>query len=75
MDGNLPDYLCPWDSQGKNTGVGCHALPQGIFPTQRSTCVSYISCIAMQLFITSATLGVSLGKLLFLSALVSPPVK
>ena len=26
--------LCPWDSPGKNTGVGCHALFQGIFPTQ-----------------------------------------
>ena len=26
--------LCPWDFQGKNTGVGCHALPQGLFPTQ-----------------------------------------
>ena len=26
--------LCPWDSLGKNTGVGCHALFQGIFPTQ-----------------------------------------
>ena len=25
--------LCPWDSPGKNTGVGCHALLQGIFPT------------------------------------------
>ena len=24
----------PWDSLGKNTGVGCHALLQGIFPTQ-----------------------------------------
>ena len=24
---------CPWDSSGKNTGVGCHALLQGIFPT------------------------------------------
>ena len=23
-----------WDSPGKNTGVGCHALLQGIFPTQ-----------------------------------------
>ena len=21
--------LCPWDSPGKNTGVGCHALPLG----------------------------------------------
>jgi len=24
----------PWDSPGKNTGVGCHALLQGIFLTQ-----------------------------------------
>ena len=24
----------PWDSPGKNTGVGCHSLLQGIFPTQ-----------------------------------------
>ena len=28
--------LCPWDSPGKNTGVGCHALLQGIVPTQGS---------------------------------------
>jgi len=27
-------FLCPWDSPGKNTGVGCHALLQGIFLTQ-----------------------------------------
>ena len=26
--------LCPWDSPGKNNGVGCHALLQGIFPNQ-----------------------------------------
>ena len=25
-----------WDSPGKNTGVGCHFLLQGIFPTQGS---------------------------------------
>ena len=25
---------CPWDSPGKNTGVGCHARLQGIFLTQ-----------------------------------------
>ena len=23
--------LCPWDSPGKTTGVGCHSLLQGIF--------------------------------------------
>ena len=26
--------LCPWDSPGKNTGMGRHALLQNIFPTQ-----------------------------------------
>ena len=26
--------LCPGDSPGKNTGVGCHFLHQGIFPTE-----------------------------------------
>ena len=24
--------LCPWNSPGRNTGVGCHFLLQGIFP-------------------------------------------
>ena len=28
--------LCPWDFQGKSTGVGCHFLLQGTFPTQGS---------------------------------------
>ena len=28
--------LCPWDSPGKNTGVGCHFLLQGIFMNQGS---------------------------------------
>ena len=26
--------LCPWDFPSKNTGVGCCALLQGIFPIQ-----------------------------------------
>ena len=26
--------LCPWDFPGKDTGVGCHFLLQGIFQTQ-----------------------------------------
>ena len=29
-----PPGSCPWDSPGKNTGVGCLALLQGIFPIQ-----------------------------------------
>ena len=28
--------LCPWDFPGKNTGVGCHFLLQGVFLTQGS---------------------------------------
>ena len=28
--------LDPWDSPGRNTGIGCHFLLQEIFPTQRS---------------------------------------
>ena len=28
--------LNPWNFPGKSTGVGCHFLLQGIFPTQRS---------------------------------------
>ena len=29
-------FFCPWDFPGKNRGVGCHFLLQGIFPTQGS---------------------------------------
>ena len=37
MDCSPPGILlCPWDSLDNNTGVGCHALLQGIFPTQGS---------------------------------------
>ena len=28
--------LCPWNSPGKNTGMGSQSLLQGIFPTQGS---------------------------------------
>ena len=35
--GLLPTrLLSPWDSPGKNSEVGCHALLQRIFPTQGS---------------------------------------
>ena len=42
--------LCPWDSPGKNIGVGCHALLQGIFPTQglNRTCVYLLSLLHWQ---------------------------
>ena len=25
--GTIARLLCPWNSPGKNTGVGCHSLP------------------------------------------------
>ena len=34
MNCSLPGFSVHGDSPGKNTGVGCHALLQGIFPTQ-----------------------------------------
>ena len=45
--------ICPWDSPGKNTGVGCHACLQGIFPTQRSNphvshCRQIFYCLSHQ---------------------------
>ena len=39
----IPSDFCPWDSLGKNTGVGCRALLQGIFLIQGST--PSLSCL------------------------------
>ena len=33
----------PWNSPGKNMGVGCHFLLQGIFPTQGSN-MGFLHC-------------------------------
>ena len=43
MDCSPPGPFCPWDSQGKNTGMGCHAYLWGIFPTQGSN--PYLLCL------------------------------
>ena len=42
-----PGSLWPWDSPGKNTGVGCHGLLQGIFLTLGSNLC--VSCIGRQI--------------------------
>ena len=53
-DGLQPTrLLCPWDSPGKNTGVGCHALLQGIFPTREQNpglphCRQILYCLIHQ---------------------------
>ena len=36
MDCSLPGSPVHGNSPGKNTGVGCHAFLQGMFPTQGS---------------------------------------
>ena len=45
--------LCPWDSPGKNTGVGSHSPLQGIFLTQGSNlgllnCRQILYCVSHQ---------------------------
>ena len=44
MDYSLPGSSVHGDSPGKNTGVGCHTLLQGIFPTRELNHVSYVPC-------------------------------
>ena len=44
-------FLCPWDSPGKNPGVGCHFLLQGIFPTYVSN--PHLPCILSGRFFTA----------------------
>ena len=47
--------FCSWDSPGKNTRVGCHALLQGIFLTQGSKpCLLRIPVFTGRFFTTSA---------------------
>ena len=43
MDCSLPGSRVHGDSPGKNTGVGCRALLQGIVPTQGSNL--HLSCL------------------------------
>ena len=35
--------LCPWNSPGNKTGVGCHFLLQGIFSTHRAN-LGFLHC-------------------------------
>ena len=42
---------------GKNTGVGCHFLLQGIFLTQDRTRISWVSCTGRQILLPLSLLG------------------
>ena len=42
---------CPWDSSGKNTGVGCHALLQRVFMTQGSNLhLLHLLCVCTHIY-------------------------
>ena len=50
--------LCPWDPPGNNTGVDCHALLQGIFPTQGSNpYLLHLTCISRRVLYHWCQLG------------------
>ena len=51
-----PGLSVDGDSPGKNTGVGCHALLQGIFPTQRQNPGLMFPALAGRFFTTSITI-------------------
>ena len=52
MDCSPPGSSAQWDSPGKNTGVGCHALLQELLPIQG---LKAVSCIADGFFTIWAT--------------------
>ena len=49
-----PRLLCPWDFPGKNTGVACHFLHQGIFPARGLSPSPCVSCTAGTVLTTRA---------------------
>ena len=48
-------FLCPRGSPGKNTGVGCHALLQGMLQTQELNSCLMSPALAGRFFTTGAT--------------------
>ena len=63
MDCSLPNFSVHGDFPDKNTGVGCHAFLQGIFPAQGSNPGLLRLLIAGRFFTTSATWGKWLMRL------------
>ena len=53
--------LWPWDSPGKNAGIGCHALLQGIFLTQGSDLCLLSPALAGKFFTTSTKIHMDDG--------------
>ena len=57
MDYSPPGSLCPRNSPGRNTGVGCHFPLQGIFPNQGSNPVLLITGRLFTVWVTEAHSG------------------
>ena len=57
MNGSPQGSSVRVDSPGKNTGVGCHTLLQGIFPTQRSN-PGFSSCRWILYHLSHENIGV-----------------
>ena len=57
MDCSPTRLLCPGDSLGKSTGGGCHALVQGIFPTQGLKLPLFLSPVLVGGFFTTSATG------------------
>ena len=68
LDCSLPGCSCPWDSAGKNTGVGCHFLLQGSSPTQGSKlhhlCLLHCRWILYPLSHQGSSIPVTLSQIL-----------
>ena len=59
--------LCPWNSPGKITGVGCYSLLQGIFLTQGSNLVSSIAGRSFTVWATWEALHLLLSTMYMLA--------
>ena len=72
MDCSPPGSSVHWDSPGKNTGMGCHALLQWIFLTQGSNPCLTFHALSGRFFITSATWEAPYHLYFTLSVLLLP---
>ena len=83
MDCSPPGSYCPWDSPGKNTRVGFHALLQGIFLTQGlNMCFLHcwwilypLSQLGSQILVYSTTKNIYIYGLGYLQILFFKPRK
>ena len=63
-------HLYPWDFPGKNTGVGCHFILQGIFLTQESNpgllqCRQILYCLSHMFYIVGVIIYKQFCNMLF----------